>query len=454
MFRAVVGACARIVARFYFCYYAAMRKLGAFFIATLCFACASCSRIMGYGVLLWGVPEQRLQDGDIVPVYIKSNISHVYVIDAGSGKIEVPLWQLTEPKSKRKAELLAAEYAEFRHQYARAAIDGLPVRADTANVAKQVYRLKKNEVIKLLYKGSGDAVMAGSRKLEGEWLRVLTADGTQGWCFSYNLRPFTMDARGIASTAEEEEGRDNTADLTLLLSKKWYPERYAEMLRSGSIDLQTLIPEHNLSFDAQTQQLSFTMPDIRETWDYKGAERTAENQYRLDGIPITLTVRGETAIVVRYTGRSGKPEDFILVPIEEDIEAAVSAEQNRRSGLWDAVYAAGPRFKSSSYGVIQFAPNGAFTWNNYRLLVPAIIASSAKKRGFVSIKYFPGRALMQEYDGVLTFQFDGMKNEVNFLYKIEDGGIRMEDTASNAVEEGRITKRALSPLVMFFGTER
>ena len=137
---------------------------------------------MGYGVLLWGVPEERLQDGEIVPVYIKSNISHVYVIGVGGGKIEVPLWQLTEPMSKRKAELAATEYAEFRRQYARAAIDGLPIRAEAANVAQQVYRLKKNEVIKLLYKGTGDDVMAGSRILEGEWLRVLTYDGCVRHC--------------------------------------------------------------------------------------------------------------------------------------------------------------------------------------------------------------------------------------------------------------------------------
>ena len=408
---------------------------------------------MGYGVLLWGVPEERLQDGEIVPVYIKSNISHVYVIGVGGSKIEVPLWQLTEPMSKRKAELAAAEYAEFRRQYARAAIDGLPIRAEAANVAKQVYRLKKNEVIKLLYKGTGDDVMAGSRKLEGEWLRVLTSDGTQGWCFSYNLRPFTMDAYGIASAAEESEAEDNAVDLTLLLSKKWYPEQYAEMLRSGFIDLHTLIPEHNLSFDAQTQQLSFAMPDIRETWDYKGAERTAENEYQLNDIPMTLKVRGEAAMVVRYMGHDGKPEDFTLVPIEEDIDAAVVEELNRRSRLFAAIYAVGPRFKSSSYGSIQFAPNGFFTWNNYRLLVPSIIAPSAKKRGFISIQYSPGRALSQIYDGVLTFQFDGMKNEVNFLYKLEADGLRMEDTAGVAIENGLINKRALSPLVMFFSTE-
>ena len=54
---------------------------------------------MGYSVLLWSVPESGLSDGDIVPVYIKSKISGVYVIGIPDteDKIEVPLWQITDP---------------------------------------------------------------------------------------------------------------------------------------------------------------------------------------------------------------------------------------------------------------------------------------------------------------------------------------------------------------------
>ncbi|HIW37271.1 MAG TPA: SH3 domain-containing protein, partial [Candidatus Treponema faecavium] len=53
----------------------------------LCAAAAlltvSCSKLMGYSVVLWTDPEKNLSDGDIVPVYIKSNISQTYVISAG-----------------------------------------------------------------------------------------------------------------------------------------------------------------------------------------------------------------------------------------------------------------------------------------------------------------------------------------------------------------------------------
>lgn len=61
---------------------------------------------MGYSVVLWNIPEQNIQSGDIVPVYIKSNISHVYVIGNHDGeKVEVPLWRLTEPVKKERSKL-------------------------------------------------------------------------------------------------------------------------------------------------------------------------------------------------------------------------------------------------------------------------------------------------------------------------------------------------------------
>ena len=80
-----------------------------FFLSTLftfCLVFTSCENIIGYGVLLWNVPEYNLSDGVIVPVYIKSNISHVYVIEnpETKEKIEIPLWKLTPPEKLSKAK--------------------------------------------------------------------------------------------------------------------------------------------------------------------------------------------------------------------------------------------------------------------------------------------------------------------------------------------------------------
>lgn len=432
-----------------------MRKSFFFlFITALCLFFASCTKIMGYGVVLWNLPEYNIQDGDIVPVYIKSNISHVYVIGAGDTKIEVPLWQITEPISKRKAEREAEKYADFRHTYAKVALDGLPVRAEPINTAKQVYRLRKNETVRILYKGNGQTVMSGKTALEGDWLRVLTFDGNQGWCFSYNLRQFKTGSDGLALDKDVREPEDTSADLSDLLSKKWYPESYRQMIASDRIDPAKLIPSYNLSFDEETQKLSFTMPGLKGEWNYTGAENAGSGEYKLNSIPIVIAVRGDDYIIVKYTGSSGKPENFGLVSIEEDIGELVTNEIARRSRIFEQIYMAGPIFKSASYGTLTFNQDQSFTWDNYKLLVPSVIAQSAKNKGSVSIKYFAGKALSAAYDGVLTFTFEGMSKEVNFLYRLDSGGLRMEDAAGVNVTNGIINERALSPLVLFFNADR
>ena len=262
----------------------------------LCLGCfISCgNRVKGYGVLLWNLPEYQMQDGDLVPVYIRSNISQVYVIGTSQGKIEIPLWQITDPEMKFKAKKTAKKFEEYKHTYASVALDGLPMRAEPVNTAKQVYRLKKAETIKILYKGKGQAVYAGKKPLEGEWLRVLTSDGTVGWCFSYNLRPFETDVNGNRINGEvvaEENHID--AELTEMLKKTWYPDSYKNMIDSGRIDPARINLNYNLHLNEETNRLSFVMPEVKKEWDYTGAseDTTIVNarSYKLNDIPIIVT---------------------------------------------------------------------------------------------------------------------------------------------------------------------
>src|SRR5574344_916762 len=144
---------------------------------------------LGYSLVLWNNPEVGVHEGQIVKVYVKSNISHSYIIMGleNTHKVEIPLWQISEPQSKSKTEKLAARYSNYEHTYANVKLDGLPIRSGTENGSKQVYRLRKNEVIRVLYQGKGVKPTNGHGELPGEWLRVLTETGTEGWCYSYNL---------------------------------------------------------------------------------------------------------------------------------------------------------------------------------------------------------------------------------------------------------------------------
>ena len=125
------------------------------------------------------------------------------------------MWQLTDPVKKGKVDAVAKKYSEYANTYASVKLNGLPSRAEPVNTAKQVYRLRKGEVVKILYKGEGTAPMTGGKPLPGEWFKILMNDGTQGWCFSYNLAMFQMDKNGDqigGEVIEETEEHDSRFD--------------------------------------------------------------------------------------------------------------------------------------------------------------------------------------------------------------------------------------------------
>ncbi len=430
------------------------------FAALIIMLFTSCQdKVMGYSVLLWDMPEYELQSGTVLPVYIRSNISHVYVAGITDPetdskelkKIEIPLWQLTDPVKKGKLASVTKKYADCAHMYASVKLDGLPCRAEPVNTSKQVYRLRKAEVIKILYKGTGQAPMTGGVPLEGDWYRILTKDGSQGWCFSYNLNLYETDQTGQqvgGEKIEEEEEEDNYYNS--ILNKPWYPDSFSTMISSGNIDITKLHTSYNFTIDTVNNKVSLNMSGIHESWDYTGYTRTDDFQYTLNDIPIVVVYKKAAFIVVRYTGESGKPQELNLVTIAEDINAIVSAEKKRRSDEYAKVANSTGELSSSSYGKLTFNSDGTFRWTGYKLLVPAVISNATKNAGTCSVKYAVSKQLQDMYDGVLTFKFEGSSEEVNFLYKLESGGLRLE-VATDATYNGiLLTERSSSPLILYF----
>ena len=429
-------------------FYAAASILLAF-CSTFLISCKD--KVMGYSVLLWNIPEYKLQSGDTLPVYIRSNISQVYVVGIDDEKIEIPLWQLTDPVKKSKINSVTKKYEDCAHTYASVKIDGLPCRAEPVNTAKQVYRLRKGEVIKLLYVGKGQAPMTGGEPLPGDWYRILTKDGTQGWCFSYNLNLYETDENGEQVGGEkldEEDEEDNYYNS--ILNKAWYPDSFSTMISSGNIDITKLHPSYNFTIDTINNKVSLNMSGIHESWDYTGYTKTDDYEYTLNDIPIIIVYKKSTFIVVRYTDESGKPQELNLITLADDINAIVAAEKQRRTDAYQKVASSTGNLSSSSYGNLSFNSDGTFKWTGFKLLVPSIISAGAKNAGTCSVKYAVSKDLAASYDGVLTFKFEGTTDEVNFLYKLESDGLRLE-AATDATYNGiLVTARSSSPLIMYF----
>ena len=487
-----------------------MKRAYTILLISLLFVFAGCSGKMGYGVVLWSIPEQNLYDGEIVPVYAKSNISKVYIIGLPDSKqkFEVPLWQISAPESKRKAHKTASYYAEYRRQYARAAVDGLPIRAEPVNTANQVYRLRLNEMIKILYKGEGQAAMVGKKALDGEWLRVMTADGSRGWCFSYNLRLFdeTASDAGAAETVEEKDEQWERITAT-----RWVPDFYKEIIDSGKIDIARLNPAYGFDEGSESGFISLSLADLSITEEFRGAEKTGFNMYSLTDTPFTITVLSPDAITVQYVGKDGLPSSYNFITLEksgipqflalnrpsptefsaqlllpsdkenfvpeldtgavvdaemdaeeneqkpssEYVRELISYEQERRLKQYLSISSHGPVFVSSNYGVLTLNEDGGFIWSGFRLLhnsgiLPSSLRTADAGRGKAAVKYFIAGELENQFDGVLTFSFAGTNTEANFLYKIEETGLRLENIAAGSIKKSTITTGSSNPLVLFF----
>ena len=128
----------------------------------------------------------------------------------------------------------------------------------------------------------------------------------------------------------------------------------------------------------------------------------------------------------------------------------VAKEKERRVSEFEKIINHGNTFKSSSYGTITFNSEGTFQWINYKLLVPSILDASAKSYGTVSVKYALSKALSSQYDGVITFKFEGMSKEVNFLYKLEEGALRLEDATGAKIDGNLLKARGSSPMILYF----
>ena len=413
----------------------------------------SCGKL-GYSLVLWNNAEAGVQEGQIVTVYVKSNISHTYIIGIPETKqkIEIPLWQISEPGSKGRAKKLAARYSDFAHTYASVKLDGLPIRAQAVNTAKQVYRLRKDEVIRVLYRGKGQSVTNGKGDLQGEWLRVLTETGTTGWCFSYNLNLFERTGSALeAKTAVEEKKKDEK--LEEMLSKKWVPEDYSAMMSTGRFDLSKMSADYGIDFgnalSEEEKVIRIYTSSIDKSWVYTSITNN-NDAYQFEGAGVTVVLRGQSLLAAQYIDRDGKTKNENFIAFDGDVKELIENEKERRHAEIAGLVKSGPVYSSSNYGTITFKDDDTAVWRNFNLLVPSVLTNSARGNIELSVEYYLGSSLKKEFDGILTFRFEGMDQSVNFFYKKEAGGLRLEDAKKAVFKDNLVTDRASSPLVMYF----
>ena len=418
--------------------------------------------MLGYGVLLWSSEEPSIPSGTVLPVYIRSNIDSVWVAGipeeyrvSGSrlDKFEIPLSKLELVGSKKKTLLRAGDFAQYALSYAETLQDGLPIRESPENNARRVYRLKMGEIIKILNPVKGvQAVGTTGEPLPGEWFKVLTEDGSTGYCFSYRLRIFEHTGGPIAALGLMENSVEDP-ELDRLLSRVWSAETYGTMVNSRRINLEEL--SQNWGFDPgqDTGLASIRIKDLERSFSYTAIRSTGSRSWRFEGSPLQMSLRSDNTLAVQFTEGGGILRTILFVALPASVPDLIIQETARRDQLFSRFFVSGPVFSSHNYGTITFSEDGGFTWTGNDLLIPQVIPASALGIGVVDMRLFLSQAVSDRYAGAFTLRFSGIGNsgsEVNFMYSLDNQGFRLEHVPDNSLDGVVVNRRSSSPLVLYF----
>ena len=403
-----------------------------------------------------------MPSGTVLPVYIRSNIDHVWVVGIpkeyraeGSkvDKFEIPLPKLELVGSSRRARERAEEFAPWALSYAETLQDGLPIRENPDNGARRVYRLRLGEIVKILEPVIGvEAVGASGDPLPGEWFMVLTENGTTGFCFSYRLKLFEHSGGVLAAVVSDQQDVDDP-DLDRLLARRWSPESYGTMVNTRRYDLQEL--SYRWSFDPgqDTGIARINVRDLDLSFQYSTIRSTGTQSWRFEGTQLQMDLRSENTLAVQFTESNGLLRTFVFVALPTAVEDIILQESSRREDLYMSIYEQGPAYVSSNYGTLRFREDGRFTWTGNMLLVPQIIPATALGSGSVDMRLFLADSVSGLYSGAFTLHFDGVGGQgaqADFMYSLDSQGFRIEYVPQTSLDGITVVRRATSPLVLYF----
>ena len=423
----------------------------------------SCTRTLGYGILFWASENPSVPSGTVLRVYIRSNINRVWVVgtprefrtpEQQMNRFEVPISHLELVGSRRRALERAENFAPYALVYAETLQDGLPIRERPDNVSRRVYRLREGDVIKIIRPVNGQVVIgATGEPLPGRWYRVLTQDGTAGYCFSYRLRLFEHTDGLLIASRDQGEQEAYDPDLERLLSRTWSPESFGAMVNTHRLNLNDLSQHWNFDPGLETGTARIRTADIDRTFSYTQIRSNGSRNWRFEGTTLQMTLRNENTLAVQFTEPGGMLRTFNFVALHRQVDDIILQETLRREALFRSIFEHGPEFTSNNFGTLTLAENGRFTWTGNMLLAPQVIPASALGSGSIDMSLFLSNPFAQQYSGAFRMYFDGVggaRFPVNFLYTLDPHGLRLEHAPQTSMDGLTVARRASSPLVIFF----
>ena len=120
-------------------------------LALFCLAIAACGpRYESYGVLLWEREGIPYRNADVVPILRVFSRVETVEIELGEESKEFPSRYFHIFPEKEEAAAYSETYAKWRWTYAYSEKSGLPIREQANQKSTAIYKLRENQVIKVL----------------------------------------------------------------------------------------------------------------------------------------------------------------------------------------------------------------------------------------------------------------------------------------------------------------
>lgn len=416
---------------------------------SLCAILGSCSSRIGWGVVLWTVKGTSAKAGTIVPVYLKSNITKVYVIsleNEGGTRIEIPLWQMEMYSSKSAAQARVEKFGDLASLYLVAERDGLPVREKATNVSDRIYRLRTGEMVKALERADGEIPTTGGAELSGEWYKVMTMEGSVGYVFSFAMRLFDEKT---GDSPVEEKPQSDPEFMNSIFSRTWRPAWYSTMISEEIIDLDYFALRFGLFGDAKNRQIRIETPGISKVFQYSTI--TQDKDWLVFG-SAGLRIRFENpkSLVASWGGSpDGSPADtagwrsgdtFIrFVALDEDIRDIIRSEESRRSAELRNFFLAASaisetildsagvlRCSSPTGGTFSLWPSGLYTWVDSSSQPAGFAPSDSgdeEQKGSAAFGLKLSRDLSLLWHGGFSLYPESTGIRADYVYRIDTKGI-------------------------------
>jgi len=422
-----------------------MRKALAGLCLVLSLIIVSCEKKISYGVLQWSPDETIIASGSFITIYEESFINKTYAIKGESAEMEVETWRVLPIRKKKEALELSVQLLDWSSQYAVCTRNALPVRDEAGTKGKRIYKLRENEIVKVIGQSKEQQSIG---KMVGYWYKIVTENGTQGFCFDFNLSLFKLDENSEQVFAETEEIKD--PQLENIYKRTWRPEYYRDMLLEKQIDLNRFTEGNYLSFNTENQIISIETEDVSLQRKYTEVARIGSNRYLLKGADILIIIPSDYTTVAEFT-LDGEEVSLVMVRLDESVSKLMSRERRRRADLYEQILSGGSVFRSQNYGTLSLDMNMGFSWNNKEnLVIQQVLPKDVSDYGKVSLSRFLNEEIASRYDGSISFKFSG-GSEINFLYEIGSSGIQLIYVPESKIDEMVITDdHFFDPVQIFF----